>query len=151
MPFFMKPWQNSWPKGKSSFRTSEALHRLVFRAKRDPGSSPAIGGIQAILDSRSPLSLGQALQKDGTGDFGKRRLGLQNSRENPRMQDSGSFLRLRDHAVNEADQAALHFFSESWATLLGKRQQTFLPVRVSGATFQARPLPLQLGLKGGME
>jgi len=59
----MKPWQNSWPKGKSSFRTSEALHRMVFRAKREPGSSPAEGGIRANLDSRPPLSLGQALRE----------------------------------------------------------------------------------------
>jgi hypothetical protein len=36
-------------KEKSSFRASEALHRMVHRAKRDPESSPAEGGIQAIL------------------------------------------------------------------------------------------------------
>ena len=36
-------------KEKSSFRASEALHRMVHRAKRDPESSLAEGGIQAIL------------------------------------------------------------------------------------------------------
>jgi hypothetical protein len=39
-------------KEKASFQASEALHRMVFRAKRDPESSPAIGGIQAIPLSR---------------------------------------------------------------------------------------------------
>ena len=43
--------QKFQPGGKPSFLASEALHRMVFRAKRDPESSPAIGGIQAILDS----------------------------------------------------------------------------------------------------
>jgi len=38
---------------------------MVFRAKRDPESSPAEGGIQAILDSRFR-------GKDGTSDFCKR-------------------------------------------------------------------------------
>jgi hypothetical protein len=33
---------------------------MMFRAKRDPESIPAIGGIQTILDSHSQLSLGQA-------------------------------------------------------------------------------------------
>jgi len=44
--------QKSRPKGNSSFGPSEAPHRMMFRAKRDPKSSPAIGGIQAIQDSR---------------------------------------------------------------------------------------------------
>jgi hypothetical protein len=44
--------QNFRREEKSSFRASEALHRMMFRAKRGPESSPAIGGIQAILDSR---------------------------------------------------------------------------------------------------
>jgi hypothetical protein len=55
--------QNSRPKVKSSIRVGKALHRMVFRAKRDPESSPAEGGIQTILDSRSRLSLGQALRE----------------------------------------------------------------------------------------
>ena len=38
-------------RGGESFRASEALHRMVYRAKRDPESSPAQGGIQEILDS----------------------------------------------------------------------------------------------------
>jgi hypothetical protein len=38
-------------KRKASLRASEALHRRVYRAKRDPESCPAEGGIQAILDS----------------------------------------------------------------------------------------------------
>jgi hypothetical protein len=37
---------------------------MVFRAKRDPESSPAIGGIQTILDSRFRGN-------DGTSDFCK--------------------------------------------------------------------------------
>jgi hypothetical protein len=60
--------QNSRPKEKSSFRASDALHHMVFRAKRDPESSPAIGGIQAILDSRFH---GNA----GTSNFCKRLIG----------------------------------------------------------------------------
>ena len=38
------------PKGESSSRAGEALHRVVFRAKRHPESSPAEGGIQSFLD-----------------------------------------------------------------------------------------------------
>jgi hypothetical protein len=38
---------------------------MVFRAERDPESSPAIGGIQAILDSRFRGN-------DGTSNFCKR-------------------------------------------------------------------------------
>ena len=38
-------------RGKFSFQASEALHRMGFREKRDPESSPAKGGIQRILDS----------------------------------------------------------------------------------------------------
>ena len=41
---------------------------MVFRAKRDPESSPAIGGIQTILDSRFHGN-------DGTSNFGKRLMG----------------------------------------------------------------------------
>ena len=48
----MRLLPKSRPRGKSSFQASEALHRMVFRATRDPESSPAMGGIQVILDSR---------------------------------------------------------------------------------------------------
>ena len=116
---------------------------------RDP--VPPKAGFKQFWIPAPRLCSDKLCGNDGTGDFCKRLLGLQNNRDNPRMQESGSFLRLRDHAVKEADQAALHFFSEFWATLLCKRQQTFLPVSVGGATFQIRPFPLQLGLKGGME
>jgi hypothetical protein len=53
---YLRLLQNSGPERKSSFRAIEALHRMVFRAKRDPESSPAIGGIQAILDPAPRLN-----------------------------------------------------------------------------------------------
>ena len=62
---YLRLLQNQRPKERSSFRAGEALHRMVFRAKRDPESSPAIGGIQAILDSRFRGN-------DGTGNSCKR-------------------------------------------------------------------------------
>jgi hypothetical protein len=57
--------KSSWSKGRALSRASEALHRMVFRTKGDPESSPAIGGIQVILDSRFR-------ENDGTSNFCKR-------------------------------------------------------------------------------
>jgi hypothetical protein len=47
---------------------SESLHRRVFKAKRDPESSPAEGGLQAIL---SLLGGTASARNDGGDDFGK--------------------------------------------------------------------------------
>jgi hypothetical protein len=54
-------------KGILSFRASKALHRMVFRAKRDPESSPAIGGIRAVLEIKS--SPGAASRKQENDYF----------------------------------------------------------------------------------
>ena len=52
-PYFLKKLlQNSQPERTSSVRAGEPLYRMVFRAKRDPESSPATGGIQATPTPR---------------------------------------------------------------------------------------------------
>jgi hypothetical protein len=56
-------------KANLSFRASKALHRMVFRAKRHPESSPAIGGIRAILDFRFHGNDGREIFAGGSYSF----------------------------------------------------------------------------------